>query len=312
VLRDSLVDLLGWLPDRATVSLAKFSSAYFEVVPPTRDGAALRAGLDSLESELETCIWSALAQALEALAARPGLRVLLLVSDGQESCSPKSSPLPPAAGIRSVRNSTARLYIFRSGHFSNARAFESLAIESGGRVFGRGGYVGLEKALAALTSDLQQTFLADVEPGPGYRDGDRLSLRHKGDKPIVTPVYVPATMEQRNLTVLSGGEGDARREAADRLAEAPSRNALRGLAQAATDTPEDAPIVEAFARCAAALLLHGNEREQEAALDAAERAASRGIALSPALRAALRVYPKTPAPDARIRRARALVQEPRS
>jgi hypothetical protein len=309
VLRDRLMDLLGWLPEKATVSLAKFSSTYAEVVPPTRDASVLRAGLDALEDEFETCLWRALGEALDTLAARPGLRVLLLVSDGQESCSPKSSQLPPDVAIRAVRRSASRLYIFRSGHFSRGHALESLAVESGGRVFGRGGFVGLEKALAAIANDLARTFLADIEPGPDYRDGERLTLRHRAEKPIVTPVYVPATSEQRHLTVLASGDGEARRSAASRLAEAPTRVGLRGLSQALEDTEAEPDLLDAFARCAAALLLHGNVRDQDAALDAAERLANHGVELPETLAAALRVYPKTAPEERDGRRATVLGRE---
>jgi hypothetical protein len=54
--------------------------------------------------------------------------------------------------------------VFRSGHFSQGHAIEALALDSGGRVFGRGGFVGLERALAALADDLRHSFLADVAP----------------------------------------------------------------------------------------------------------------------------------------------------
>jgi hypothetical protein len=303
LLRDSLLDLVRWLTARATVSLAKFSGAYAEIVPPTRDPEALRAAVEALDTEGATCLWLALGRALDALAARPGMRVLLLVSDGVESCDPLSSDLPPQAGIGAIRRSGARLYVFRAGHFSNARALESLALESGGRAFGRGGYLGLAEALAALMEDLGRTYVVDLAPGPAYREGDRLTLRHRQGKRIVAPVYAPATAEQRDLTALAAARGDARREPAARLAEVPSRAALRGIARA-FDEEGDPGLLDPLARSAAALLLHGTSREQDAALDAAERLADRGIALPDLLAAALRVFPEASGDRRLVRRAR--------
>jgi hypothetical protein len=307
VLREDLVRLLGWLPDKATVSLSRFAEDYREIVPPTRDPVALRDGVDALEEGASTCIWAALGRGLDALAARPGVRVLVLITDGVETCSSNASAMPPAVAIGAVRRAAARLYLFRSGHFSQGHGFESLALESGGRVFGRGGFVGLERALAALAEDLRHTFLADVAPGPGYRDGERLTLTHRGGKPILVPSYVPASAEQRNLTVLANGDAEARRAAAEALAEAPSRTALRGLV-ATLDDPQDADLLEAFGRAAASLLLHGDGKDQEAALDAAERARRRRQPLSSTLRAALRVYPRTGPSEGRARRAFSLVE----
>lgn len=302
LLRDSLVRLLSWLPDKATISISRFAESYREIVPPTRDGAALRAGVDALEEGMATCIWSSLGQGLDALAARPGLRALVLLTDGVETCSEADSAIPPAFAIDAVRRAAARLYVFRAGQFGQGRALEALALDSGGRVFGRGGFVGLERALASLAEDLRHTFLADLAPGPTYRDGQRLTLKHRGGKPLLVPSYVPATAEQRNLTVLANGDGEARRQAAEALAETPSRTALRGLVDVLHET-EDADLIEAFGRAAASLLLHGDGKDQEAALDAAERAARRKRPLSATLLAALRVFPRTGPPERRARRA---------
>jgi hypothetical protein len=308
VLQDSLLDLLGWLPAKATVSLARFSDAYTEVVPPTHDADALRAGAEALGEGRMTCLWSALGQGMDALASRPGLRVMVMITDGQDSCTEGTFDMPPDPAIRAVRRATVRLYLFRSGHFSRARAVESLALESGGRVFGRGGFLGLEKALAALADDLRHTYLADIEPGPGYRDGEHLVLRHRRGEPILAPNYVPATPAQRDLTVLTNGDLAAKREAADRVADAPTRPGLRGIEQAVAEAPQDGGLREAFARCAASLLLHGNVRDQDAALDAAERTVGRDVTLAATLQAALRVYPKTSPQEAYARRARALLE----
>jgi hypothetical protein len=144
VLREDLVRLLGWLPERATVSLSRFADDYVEVVPPTRDASALVSGVDALEEGTATCLWAALGQGLDALAARAGLRVLVLITDGVESCREgSSSALPPDMAIGAVRRcGGAPLYVFRSGHFSQGRSIESLALDSGGRLFGRGGFIG--------------------------------------------------------------------------------------------------------------------------------------------------------------------------
>jgi len=306
VLRGYLTDLLGWLPGKATVSLSRFADDYVEVVPPTRDPAALRAGVDALEEGLATCLWAALGQGMDALAARPGLRVLVLITDGVESCREGTSALPPDMAIGAVRRAAARLYVFRSGHFSQGRGMEALALESGGRLFGRGGFLGLQEALATLADDLHHTFLADVAPGPGYREGDRLHLSHRSRKPILAPSYVPASAEQRNLTILANGDEAVRRQAADLLAEAPSRTALRGLADALEENGDSPELLDAYGRAAASLLLHGDARDQEAALDAAERTVRHKLPLSPTLLAALRVYPKTGPTEGRARRAREL------
>jgi hypothetical protein len=167
----------------------------------------------------------------------------------------------------------------------------------------------LEEALAALADDLRHTYLADIAPGPGYRDGERLRLVRRGDKPLLVPYYVPATAEQRNLTILANGDAQARRTAAEQLAEAPSRTALRGLAEA-IEEDEGAPLLEPFGRAAASLLLHGDAKDQEAALDAAERAVRHGPPLPAVLIAALRVYPKMAPPEGRARRARVLSRAP--
>lgn len=306
VLRDSLVHLLSWLPGKATVSLSRFAESYQEIVPATSDGEALRAGVDALDEGMATCIWSSLGQGLDALAARPGLRALVLLTDGVETCSEGDSAIPPAFAVDAVRRAAARLYVFRAGQFAQGRALEALALDSGGRVFGRGGFVGLERALAALAEDLRHTFLADLAPGPGYRDGVRLTLKHRGGKPLLVPSFVPASAERRNLTVLANGDAEARRQAAEALAEAPSRTALRGLVDA-LDDGEDVDLLEAVGRAAASLLLHGDGKEQEAALDAAERAVRRKQPLSATLLAALKVYPRTGAPEGRARRAFSLV-----
>ncbi len=309
VLRESLKHLLAWLPERATVSLSRFADNYVEVVPPTRDPGALSAGVDALDEGVATCLWAALGQGMDALAARSGLRVLVLITDGVESCREGSSALPSDVAIGAVRRAAARLYVFRSGHFSQGHAFEALALDSGGRVFGRGGFVGLERALAALADDLRHSFLADVAPGASYRDGQRLVLKHRGGRPILVPSYVPASAEQRNLTVLASGDEDARRQAAALLAEAPSRVALRGLVDAIKGTREDPAFLEPLARTAASLLLFGGTKDQEAALDAAERVARLRLPLSETLLAALRVYPRTGPPESRARRALSLVQQ---
>ena len=288
VLQQSLLDLLDRLSAKATMSLARFADTYAEVVPPTHDAAALRAGVESLGEGRMTCLWSALGQGMDALAARPGLRVMVMITDGQDSCTEGSVDMPPDTAVGAVRHPTARLYVFRSGHFFQARAVESLALESGGRVFGRGGFVGLEQALAALADDVRHTYLADVEPGPGYRDGERLVLRHRKGESIVAPAYVPATTEQQDLTVLTNGDLAAKREAAERVADAPTRPGLRGIEQAVAEAPQDEGLREAFARCAASLLLHGNVRDQDAALDATERTVGRDLPLSATLQAALR------------------------
>ena len=305
VLRRYLTNLLAWLPGKATVSLSRFADSYHEVVAPTRDPAALQEGVDALEEGMATCIWASLGHGMDALATRPGLRAMVLITDGVESCSDSDSALPSDRAIGAVRRAAARLYVFRAGHFDQGRALEVLAVESGGRVFGRGGFVGLERALAALAEDLRHTFLADVAPGPGYRDGERLHLTHVGGKRILVPSYVPATAEQRNLTVLANGDPEARRGAAEALAETPSRAVLRGLLEALEEDPD---LVEAVGHAAASLLLHGDGRDQEAALDAAERATRRKQPLSATLRAALRVYPRTGPSEGRARRAVSLLE----
>jgi len=310
VLREDLVRLLDWLPGKATVSLSRFADDYAEVVPPTHDPAALRAGVDALGEGLATCLWSSLGQGLDAIAARPGLRVLVLITDGVESCRERSSSaLPPDAAIGAVRRAAARLYVFRSGHFSQGRSIESLALESGGRVFGRGGFVGLEEALAALAEDLRHTYVADIAPGPEARDGERLHLTHRGGKRMQVPIYMPASAEQQELTVLANGDAQAREEAAARLADAPSRTALHGLVEA-MEEDEGASLVESFGRAAASLLLHGEARDQEAALDACERAVRHKRTLSATLLAALRVYPRMAPPEGRARRAGVLTRAP--
>jgi hypothetical protein len=337
--RDEIMKALGGIvdhfPRQAKVGLAEFAGHYQRLGPFTVDREELRRQMLRLSINVSsTCLFRALDHALTNLGSRPGHRALFVVSDGEDTCDSKmvvSGPNTRSIGFPGVvahvvelaRSVAAPVYVYRLKEGSSARpsganpGYEGLARETGGRLFATGDLYGIGRSFNDLIHDLETTWIVDVSLPAGIPEGRQrrllLEMPDRASPRLRYPEYWdPDSMEMSKLGLLDSEIADARSRAALGLRSSRNREVLRKLvATARREVDEEARLEEldSILGISASFLLHGETRDQKAALAAIESLAGiEPTALSP-LRPALAVYQKMETPERLKKRAADILDE---
>lgn len=321
--RAELVQALEYVLDHAPgniqIAVTEFAGNYRIVCPYTRDRGRLKDAIDHLSyAQPYTCLLGAMRKSLERLQARRGHRILFVITDGEETCEIENEePGSVGVSIGAIHHTVtvsrrvgAPVYIyhlstsadFRIGGLGYATMHEGIADETGGKVFARGEITGLPKALEEVVDDLKSMWLVDLGlPEPGDREVHRLRLTGAPGVDLRHPEYLmPGSRLEALLAMLEDGDFEVRAWGAARLASRTDRRVLVALRRALRkEKHPDAIVTELSAiYCnVASLLVHGRERDQDAALDAVEELESWNPLLVARLLPALRVYLKKETPS---------------
>ncbi|WP_158615261.1 VWA domain-containing protein [Acidipila sp. EB88] len=165
-------------PGKDQLALFEFNSDVREVVPFTSSVRAIDGGIGRLSHGPATAFYSAVLLASEALANRPGRKVLILVSDGSNTVSGTTYDEALAAAQRSdtILYSLIDVPIAADAGRDTAgeHAMITLSQETGGRYF----YVdqgGLAAALRKVSDDLRTQYLLAYYPQRGAKPADPLA-----------------------------------------------------------------------------------------------------------------------------------------
>jgi hypothetical protein len=330
--RDEILKALNAIvdhfPEQAEVALAEFARHYQRLGPFTVDRAELQRQMLRLSFDVHyTCLFRALDHALTSLGARGGHRALFVVSDGEETCDARAVGSGPAARflglpgmvahvVELARSVAAPIYVYR---LNEDRAmpstadpgYEGLARETGGRLFATGNLHGIGPSFDDLIQDLETTWMVDISLPAAIAEGRprRLVLEIPGSEAprLRYPEYwSPDNMERSNIALLDSEIAQTRYWAAKSLRTSRNPDVLRKLvATARRETDEDARLEEldAILGITATFLLHGDAKDQKAALSAIESLGKvEPDALLP-LQPALVVYQKVEASDRLKRKA---------
>jgi hypothetical protein len=337
--RQDLVDALHYVldqaPGNARVSLSEFSGTYRTLTPFTRDREKVKEAVESMSyAQPYTCLLAAIRKSLFHLQTRRGHRALFVITDGEETCEisaeGESGTTPfrvdPGAiqhTLRVARQVGAPLYIYHVpgssqgtwGSYGYARLHEGIAAETGGRLFGMGDLSGVDAAMKKLVQDLRSMWLVDLDlpRDTESREVKRLEISMPGKSGVALhhPEYLMAGSRlEALLAMIDDDDGSVRAWGASRLGSHPERRVLQALRKSVgRERDPDAAAYELSALYlnSAHMLLHGGEKDQEAALAAIEDLLGRSPILIGRLLPALRVYLKTaPRPKLRARAERCL------
>src|SRR4051812_9937251 len=164
---DSFIDSLG---PEDSVALLTFSDRVEEVVAPTRDRAALQAGVDALQAGGNTAIYDALYGSAQVLSKVPAgkRRAGILLTDGTDTSSKYAAPV--AADV--AKNADVLVYTIGLGPDPNEAALKSLSEPSGGKYFrapSAGDLDAIYKAISIdLNSQLVVTYHSNTQVERGY------------------------------------------------------------------------------------------------------------------------------------------------
>jgi Ca-activated chloride channel family protein len=158
------------------MSLMQFATDVRELTPFTNKVSQIDRGLNQLHGDWATSLYDAISQASQRLGGREGRRVLVLVSDGDDTAS---SATYAEAVEQALRNEVMIYTIIDVPITASAgrdlggeHAMITLAEQTGGKSF----YVsdgGLEKAFARVSEDLRTQYLLayyphNQEPGKAF------------------------------------------------------------------------------------------------------------------------------------------------
>ncbi len=158
------------LTPRDQLALFEFNSEVREVVPFTADLRQVDDGLHRLGKGPATAFYDAIVLASQQLAARPGRRVLLVISDGSNTAGTSQYD----AAMEAAQHADVRIYSLidvpveaDAGRATGGEhAMITLSQETGGRAL----YVdqeGLDAAFRKVSDDLRTQYLLGYYPHPG-------------------------------------------------------------------------------------------------------------------------------------------------
>jgi len=329
--RDAVLDainaIIDFFPDRGAVAVAEFARHYQRLGPFTTDRDELRQQVERLSVDVPyTCLLRALGHALDNLGAREGHRALFVVSDGEDTCGKTDSAMLLHI-VELSRSVAVPIYVYRlkesiagRARLYGDRSYEGLARETGGRLFATGNLYGIGRSFGDLITDLNTTWMVDIALPSSVPPGRprRLELEVIGvdGAQLRYPQYWdPDSTELSMIGFLDSESAETRYWAARSLKNSRSLDALRKLVSAARrESHETARIeqLDAILAITAAFLLHGDEQDQRAALDAVESLAKTEPDALQLLQPALAVYRKTDAPERLKKRASAFLSEART
>jgi Ca-activated chloride channel family protein len=158
------------------ISLLQFSSHVRELAPFTNQMSRIDRGLGRLRPGSATALYDAIRQASEGLAGWPGRKVLVLVSDGDDTAGDATY----AQALQQALRSGVMIYAIidvpiaasAGRDLGGEHALIALAEQTGGRSF----YVsdgGLDKAFQQVSDDLRTQYLlgyypVDQKPGGAF------------------------------------------------------------------------------------------------------------------------------------------------
>jgi VWFA-related protein len=221
---------LSSLPSEDEVLLATFADNLVLRVPPTRDRAALREGLEGLSLGSGTALWDALYYLVRYLEPLGGEKVVLLITDGEDATSLEHRPLEQ---VLDLARATPDLTIFPVGlglrssapsGFSLARhQLAEVARQTGGEFYEAKNAARLSGVFEKVRSRMAERLYVSYVPSHGDPNPRRIhptggshwrkvSLRARPDSPCrVVPLGAPRRLEHRR--------GDIGLEAAPLLRE---------------------------------------------------------------------------------------------
>lgn len=310
--------IIDFFPDRGEVAVAEFARHYQRLGPFTTDRDELRQQVDRLSVDVPyTCLLRALGHALGNLGVREGHRALFVVSDGEDTCGKTDSAMLLHI-VELSRSVAVPIYIYRLNEAPSGRirlyadrSYEGLARETGGQLFATGNLYGIGRSFGDLISDLNTTWMVDIALPASVPPGRprRLELEVAGvdTARLRYPEYWdPHSTELSRIGFLDSESAETRYWAARSLKNSRSPEALRKLLSACRrETHETARLeqLDAILAITAAFLLHGDEQDQRAALDAVKPLAKIEPDALRLLQPALVVYRKTDAPARLKKRA---------
>ena len=149
------------------MSVLQFATDVRELTPFTNKLAAIDRGLGELHSDFATALYDAICQASARLGGNPGRRVLVLISDGDNTASiaTYAQALEQALRNEVMIYSLIDVPIEASAgrDLGGEHALITLAEQTGGKSF----YVsdgGLDKAFARVSNDLRTQYLLSYYP----------------------------------------------------------------------------------------------------------------------------------------------------
>jgi VWFA-related protein len=172
----ALAFLQATVTPRDRVSLVTFDSASRTRVDFTNDLAFLANGLEGLTAGGGTALHDSLVFALDELAAIPGQRVLVLLSDGVD----ERSAATPTDVLELARRSATTIYTIGldgDGSFApplDRQLLDRLAEETGGASFNARGPGGLRHAYDEIEEEMRSRYLLAYYSSHA---GDRVSFR---------------------------------------------------------------------------------------------------------------------------------------
>lgn len=165
---------LASLPSEDEALLATFADNLVLRVPPTRDRAALRDGLEGLSLGRETALWDALYYLVRYLESLGGEKVVLLITDGEDSMSLEHRSLEQ---VLDLARATPDLTIFPVGlglrssapsGFSLARhQLAEVARQTGGELYETKNAARLSGVFERVRSRMEERLYVSYVPSPG-------------------------------------------------------------------------------------------------------------------------------------------------
>jgi Ca-activated chloride channel homolog len=159
------------------VTLMAFNDNIFTLARPSADLDARLKAIDRLAPWGGTALYDAVVMGIELLGRRPGRRVMVVFTDGDD----QSSHAALEAVERRVEASDATLYLIGQGRGGRQPALkqvlERLARTSGGRPFFPEGVGSLDQAFADIVEELSNQYLLGYPPLRADRDGSWRRIR---------------------------------------------------------------------------------------------------------------------------------------
>jgi hypothetical protein len=176
IAKDVLVGLVGDLPADTHVGVSAYGHRRtndcgdIEVLVPVgqRDTARIETGVRALRPVGMTPMAGALEAAGQALAGRPGRQVVVLVSDGLETC--KGDPCAVARRLRAAGTQVQVNVIGFDVKADERRQLECIAEGGGGRYYNAANAREFQVAAAEVRQQVAQAPAPAAKPAGGFRD----------------------------------------------------------------------------------------------------------------------------------------------
>jgi hypothetical protein len=210
------------LPPEDAVLVASFNESMILGTPATRDRRAALAAVERLDTGFKTALWQALYYLLLHLEGSPGEKVVLLVTDGEDSSSRKGQRFEQVLELAST---TPNLSVFtvgldlpsvvRVGTATARGKLGMLSRRTGGMFFelDPDRLFQLEHLFRRVRERLDETlYVSYIPPEEGDEPGqvDKLRIRARTDLPCrVVPLGAMDRLENRRLGASADLEIDA-------------------------------------------------------------------------------------------------------